>query len=134
MQTLKNKCVLFVDDEVQLTELLSLIFTAHGARTWTANNGEEALRILRNEEVHLIISDVRMPGGSGPELFQKIFTEFTTPPIFFLMTGFPSFNDHEIKQNLGVKEIILKPFDFEQLIALAAKYLNEESILPAYEH
>ena len=53
--------ILVVDDEIELGHALSKLLTRNGYRVLTACNGEEGLGILRNEEIHLVLSDLQMP-------------------------------------------------------------------------
>ena len=64
--------VLFVDDEEKILKSLTRLFEEEeGLRLRTALGGEEALAVLRKEQVSLVLSDHRMPGMNGIEFFQK---------------------------------------------------------------
>ncbi len=72
--SLKNneKLILVVDDEVALLELLSEILTTNGYNVLTAENGVEALKLLADNDVDLVLSDVVMPEMDGFELLKEI--------------------------------------------------------------
>ena len=62
---MSNKTLLIVDDEADIRDLLRVEFEMEGMRVLQAANGREALRTIEREPVDLILSDLRMPGGSG---------------------------------------------------------------------
>ncbi len=64
--------VLVVEDEPDLSELVTMEFSIHGHRTYTALDGAKALDILREQPVDLVICDVRMPHMSGLELLDLL--------------------------------------------------------------
>ena len=66
-----NESILFVDDEKQILNSLRRVFATGEYRVFFAESGEEALSILAEEEINLLITDVRMPGMSGVE-YKKI--------------------------------------------------------------
>ena len=57
--------ILAVDDDLQIREMLSEMLTRFGYQCRTAAHGREALAILEEEDIPLIISDIRMPGMDG---------------------------------------------------------------------
>ena len=68
---LKNKQVLIVDDEVDLREMLALELKNYQTTVFEAKNGQEALNFIKKENIDLVISDIRMPGGNGIEFLKK---------------------------------------------------------------
>ncbi|MGB1907730.1 MAG: response regulator, partial [Spongiibacter sp.] len=62
--------LLLVDDDPELLELLSMRLSAMGYRIHCAESGEQALRILSTEKIHLVISDLCMDGMDGLALFE----------------------------------------------------------------
>jgi DNA-binding NtrC family response regulator len=100
------KTVLIVDDEGVLLELIAGFLTKAGYRTITAGNGAEALQISRDYKgaIHLLLSDIQMPGMTGVELSTVMVHE--RPGIrVLLMSGF---TQGEIFQ--GDWHFIAKPF------------------------
>ena len=68
----QRKNILVVDDETAIIEILFEVLKADGHRVDTAVNGEVAWRKIRQESYDLIISDLRMPGMGGRELYERI--------------------------------------------------------------
>ena len=78
--------LLIVDDDIHLRTVASAMAACLGYRTHTAANGEEALQILRNEEVDLVITDYQMPLMNGFQLASEIRHQYADLPVI-LMTG-----------------------------------------------
>src|SRR5260370_24611539 len=75
--------ILVVDDEKSLCELLEITFRKDGHRVEVANGVEAARRKLEGSLFDIVISDIRMPGGTGLELLR--FTKEIAPDSFFLL-------------------------------------------------
>ncbi|WP_053070418.1 response regulator transcription factor [Alkalihalobacillus pseudalcaliphilus] len=75
--------ILLVDDQQDILELMSDYLEAGGYNIYTSSNSEEALAILKQSLVDIILLDVMMPGEDGFSLCKKI-REFSTIPILFL--------------------------------------------------
>ena len=107
--------ILIVDDEEDLRDILSEDFSLQGATVITAKNGREAYDLAMSELPHVILSDVRMPGGDGVELLKRIrAVNATTPPHIFLLTGFSDLKPEQAEQ-LGGQGLVSKPFSLKQL-------------------
>lgn len=107
--------ILIVDDEQDLREILSEDFALHGATVLTAENGLVAYDIAMRELPDVILSDVRMPGGDGVELLQRIRAVCKkTPPYVFLLTGFSDLAPDQAAA-LGCQGLVPKPFVLKNL-------------------
>ena len=107
--------ILIVDDEEDLREILCEDFALLGATVFTAPNGREAYDIALRESPHVVLSDVRMPGGDGVELLKKIReVNGATPPHIFLLTGFADIDPAQAKA-LGGQGLVSKPFNLKAL-------------------
>ncbi|MEZ4774113.1 MAG: histidine kinase [Bacteroidia bacterium] len=82
----RKPTILYVDDEYQNLVSFKASFRRY-YEVMTAQSGEEAIQLLRQQPVSLIISDQRMPQMTGVELFEKILPEFPDP-IRMVMTGY----------------------------------------------
>ena len=81
--------VLYVDDERQSLRAMSAMFHKHPYRLITAQSASEALRLLANENVDIVISDERMPGMSGSELLTVVRNRYPET-IRMMLTGYAS--------------------------------------------
>jgi response regulator RpfG family c-di-GMP phosphodiesterase len=114
--------LLLVDDEERiLRSLRMLFFTGYNVRMTTDAN--EAIRILKNEQVHVIVSDQRMPVMQGAELL-RIAREVSPATMRILLTGYSDFEASVATVNEGeVFRYLLKPWtadEVKQVVAEAA--------------
>lgn len=115
--------ILIVDDEPENVNLLSNIL---GERydLFKARDGESALELLRKHEIHLILSDQRMPGMTGVELLEKA-REARPDCVRILVTAYPDVNNAILAINRGhVSRFIAKPFDSTELRVAIAQELE----------
>jgi YesN/AraC family two-component response regulator len=82
-----KRTVLFVDDEELILRSLKIAFLEEHFNQLFATSGQEALEILQKEQVHIIVTDIRMPGMDGIELL-KIVREKYPHIIKIVFTGF----------------------------------------------
>ncbi len=108
--------VIIVDDEPDICELLADEFEIVGIQTVTASNGRKAFELFANSHFQAVISDVRMPGGDGVELLDKIMTTFPQFRNFFFITGYADLAIAEAL-NKGACAMHSKPFDNDTLIS-----------------
>ncbi len=124
--------ILFVDDEPEVLALLRRTFTsADGYESLTASGGAEALRVLAEREVHLLVTDQRMPGMSGVELLEAA-RRLHPDLCAILLTAYTDPRDIVDAINRGeVYRYIVKPWessDLRQTVvrALEQVYLKKE--------
>jgi two-component system, NtrC family, response regulator AtoC len=106
--------ILVVDDDERLRQTLSLLLRTAGHEVVAAADVAGAEEVLRGREVDLVISDVRMPGGSGLDLLESIRRlEADTPVI--LLTAYGSVASAVQAMQCGAFDYVLKPFDADEL-------------------
>jgi DNA-binding NtrC family response regulator len=69
---LRTPSLLITDDDPDFRETLQVVFAPRGFRTLLAGDGEEALKIVRNQEVHLLLLDMHMPKLTGLETLRLV--------------------------------------------------------------
>ena len=106
--------ILVVDDEPELCELLSMQLEMEGFAILKADGGNEAFRLFLAETIDLIISDIRMPKGSGIDLLKQVRQSAKAHVPVILMTGFSDTKPEEAMR-LGASALLTKPFTFELL-------------------
>lgn len=114
---LSHKKILIVDDEIDLREIVASELEFAGASVVQAENVSHAQDILRHQKIDLIVSDIRMPGGTGIDLLNFIKSQNVVNPPIILITGFADIT-LEDAYNLGAEALISKPFKLEELIKL----------------
>src|SRR5580698_1252858 len=107
--------VLIVDDSPQIRRALRAILIPHGFVVIDVRTGEEALDLIRNERVELILLDVNLPGMSGFETCSEIRRTSSVPVI--MLTVRNSERDKVQAFDAGADDYIVKPFGAEELTA-----------------
>ncbi|MBN1758479.1 MAG: response regulator [Chitinispirillaceae bacterium] len=129
----ENRHILIVDDEISICEVLGQFLRREGYTVSIASSGEEGLSILRGGDVHLIISDIKMPGMSGVDLLKQIKADSLSLPVL-MTTGFPTLDTAIEALKLGAYDYMTKPFHLEEIgekvrRAFQSRKLQEENLL-----
>ncbi len=115
--------ILIVDDEKNYPTIIGEILQEEGYTSLTASSGMEALDILNNESVDLVLTDVKMPGMSGIQLLEKIKGINPDIPVI-IMTAYGSVEKAVEAMHKGAYTFILKPFENQTLIAHIDKAIS----------
>ncbi len=109
--------ILIVDDDAGQRSLLDSFLKSQGFETRPVSSGEQALAVLRAEDISMMISDVRMPGISGLETLRQARRQHTVLPVL-LVTAFPGVRDAVGAMRDGALNYLTKPIDLDELLAL----------------
>jgi two-component system NtrC family response regulator len=112
--------ILIVDDEKNYPPIISAVLENEGYETLTAYSGHEALEILTDSDVDLVITDMKMPKMDGIALLEKIKEKDSDFPVI-LMTAHGTVEKAVEAMQKGAYNYILKPFDNERLILYTKK-------------
>ena len=107
--------ILVVDDDKEIVESIEIYLRNEGYKVFKAYDGLEALDILTNEEIHLILIDIMMPKLDGIKATIKIRQEKNIPIILVSAKGQDT--DKILGLNIGADDYITKPFNLLELIA-----------------
>ena len=121
--------VLVCDDDKDIVSALKIYLTADGYNVLTAYNGREALDVLKENEVHLILLDIMMPGMDGVSALVKLREAYNMPVIF--TTAKSEDNDIILGLNLGADDYITKPFNPVELLARVRSQIRRYTRLGA---
>ena len=123
--------VLVVEDDLSTRKLLSAVLKSNGYNTLLSSNGLEALEVLGNNHVDLMIIDVMMPKMDGYELTETLRGGGSQTPMLMLSA---KQNSADIKQGfiVGIDDYMTKPFDIEELLLRIKALLRRSKI--ANEH
>lgn len=123
----KGKCLLFVDDERSITDLAHLTLSSMGYCVCSFSDPREALNYFRNhpDDINLVITDITMPHIRGDTLARMISSLKPGIPII-LCTGYGFQFSPEVLKELGVKEVLYKPFSSKRLAEVIERVLSEE--------
>ncbi|MDX1995289.1 MAG: response regulator [bacterium] len=120
--------ILIVEDDLDLAEMLNAYFRVQNYDVLTAAWGEEALQISRDNDVNLIVLDIRLPDIDGYEVCRQLRSQRRTQdtPIIFL-TEKRDRVDKLQGLELGVVDYITKPFDIQELRLRVRNAINRAS-------
>jgi two-component system, NtrC family, response regulator AtoC len=106
--------ILAVDDEPHMRRLLEISLRQAGYRALSAGNGREALEIIQQQQIDLVVSDLHMPGMSGLQLLEAIRKQYERLP-FIMVTAQGEIKTAVEAMKLGASDYILRPFELETL-------------------
>ena len=114
--------VLICDDQPDIVNALKIYLTPEGYNLFEAFTGQEALDIVRKNDIHLILLDVMMPVMDGITATSKI-REFSNAPII-LLTAKSETEDKVLGLNVGADDYITKPFVPVEVLARVRSQLR----------
>lgn len=117
--------ILVVDDSPTIRKFISIALKVKGFEIISAGDGMEALELLPNDSVDLVITDLNMPNIDGFNLIERIRTNenYQNTPII-VMSNLSDSEDIQRAMNLGANSYIIKPFDQNNITKEVAKYLS----------
>jgi two-component system cell cycle response regulator len=102
--------ILVVDDDINLTELLQLVFESRGFGVTVAHSGEQTLDVLEWELPEVILLDLMMPGMNGLEVCKRIRANPRTSNIpVIVLTAIPDGESKRKLMDAGATEYLIKP-------------------------
>ena len=115
--------ILIVDDDLIFNNLLADVFKQAGYEVQNAVNADEALGMLANAKVDLVVTDQRMPGISGTEFVRTLMEKYKSLPVI-MVSGFLSSDDIRGLIADGVGGIFIKPLNIFQLLKRVAQLID----------
>ncbi len=119
-----GKTVLIVDDSASLRQLVSITLKGAGYEVLEACDGSDALRQLKGQKVHLMISDVNMPNMDGISFVREVKKNpaYKFTPVIMLTTEVAE-EKKRLGQEAGARAWVVKPFQPQQMLAAVSKLL-----------
>lgn len=114
-QVMAGKKVLVVDDDAKTVDLVKLYLNRDGYRVITASDGDEALRLARENQPDLIVLDLMLPGMNGLDVCRVLREESEVPII--MLTALTTDEDRLKGLELGADDYVTKPFSPRELAA-----------------
>ena len=114
--------ILVCDDDREIVEAIDIYLTQEGYRVLKAYDGIEALEVLKNNEVHLLVIDVMMPRLDGLRATLKIREESSIPII--ILSAKSEDADKILGLNVGADDYVTKPFNPLELTARVKSQLR----------
>ena len=119
--------VLVCDDEKDIVSALRIYLTSEGYQVFEAYNGKEAIEIIHEKEVHLVLIDIMMPDMDGISAMVKI-RELTNVPVI-LLTAKSEDTDKVLGLTVGADDYITKPFNPVELQARVKSQIRRYMLL-----
>lgn len=123
-----SRTVLIVDDEPRIRSLVALILRNVGYGVLEAVNGEDALGMLRDNRVSLIITDYCMPGMNGFQFIRRLrkIPEYKTVPVILISGSSELILKEFIDEDIS--EFLMKPFIPKRLLDVVDSLMNTEDL------
>lgn len=119
--------VLIIDDEKKICSLLSRIIELEGFKTLQANTGKEGLKLLKSNEVSIVISDVKLPDVNGVALVKDI--KAIKPYVEIInLTAYGTIADGVLAIKNGAFDYLVKGDDNEKIIPLLYKAMDKSNL------
>jgi DNA-binding NtrC family response regulator len=120
-----KETILVVDDEAGPRESLRMILKPR-YEVHTASNGQEALRLIQDEEFDVVTLDLNMPGLSGIDVLKEIKKVKPNTEII-VITGYGTLANAQEAIRFGAGDFISKPFNVAEIISIVAKSFERRS-------
>ncbi len=115
--------ILIVDDEPSMREMLRIVLRRDGYEVLVAENGRRALGLLREQQVDLLLSDIRMPDVTGVDVLRAA-KDSNRDVVAFMMTAFASTDTAVEAMRLGAVDYFTKPFNMDELRLKVRQHLE----------
>jgi DNA-binding NtrC family response regulator len=125
--------VLVIDDEPMICQQLERLYVQTGHRVTTTSKVEHALEYLENEDVDLVITDMRLPGLSGVDLIRRIQERWPDVPVI-VMTGYAHIESAVEVLKLGASDYIVKPFSAAAIQESSRAILEKAHVFTEIRH
>ena len=124
---LTKGCILLIEDDETFRSFLQTILEDEGYEVRLAGDGREGDRVLARESFDLVITDLKMPGKSGLELFRETRQDPGSPPFIFL-TAFGTVDEAVAAMKEGAVDFLTKPLAApEALLSLVARTMESQT-------
>ena len=118
--------ILTVDDSITTLEVIQRNLTAAGCEVFTCTGVDQAVALLADQPVDLVITDLKMPRASGMELVKHVRENLKHVEII-LITGYPSIAGAVEAIKDGAEEYLVKPFTDDELLSTVSRMLEKRS-------
>jgi two-component system, NtrC family, response regulator HydG len=124
MAAAERESILVVDDSASTVEVIRRNLETEGHRVFTASSVAEAVRLLDQSEVDLVITDLKMPKVSGLDLVRHVRENYKNTEVM-MITGYASIGGAVDAVKTGAAEYLAKPFTDEELLTGVEKVLEK---------
>ena len=122
----KENNILIVDDEIGVRNSMHEFIEMAGYHSTIASSAEEAIDLLKKNNIQVVITDIMLPGMGGLELTKLIKRKFNSDVI--VMTGYSGDYSYEEAINMGASDFVIKPVRLEELLLRLKRVLKERDL------
>jgi DNA-binding NtrC family response regulator len=119
--------ILIVEDEAKMCRLLELNLGEDGFTTFSAGDAETGLKLLRENHIDLVVTDLKLPGMNGLEFLQAVKRQNAALPVV-VMTAFGSVETAVDAMKAGASDYVLKPFSLSEMRMVIHKELDVRNL------
>jgi DNA-binding NtrC family response regulator len=119
--------ILIVEDEAKMRRLLELNLGEDGFTTFSAGDAEAALKLLRENPIDLVLTDLKLPGMNGLEFLQTVKRQNAALPVV-VMTAFGSVETAVEAMKAGASDYVLKPFSLAEMRIVIHKEIDVRNL------
>ena len=123
---MENK-ILIVEDDATVSKLMYEFLSRSGYQAIITHSAEEAETVLEEEEIHIILTDVKLPGIDGITFTKKVKKQYSLDVI--ITTGYSSEYFYEDAINNGASDLIFKPIRLNELMLRINRVIRERSLI-----
>jgi two-component system, cell cycle response regulator len=128
-----NKKILIVDDDPFILELLGIFISSFGYEFVAAEDGLQAVDLLKKEDFTIVITDMKMPRMDGMQLLRHIKDHYPAIDVI-VVTGYTGTFSYTDVIRAGASDFISKPFNADELEAKLNRIVREQLIVRELEH
>ncbi|MBN1956646.1 MAG: diguanylate cyclase [Desulfuromonadales bacterium] len=125
--------ILVVDDELFFRKLYRDLLTEEGYLVEVCENGDDAIALIQQKTIDLILTDMVMPGCNGLEVLRRA-RAMSNPPDVILVTGHASLESAIDALKNGARDYLVKPFNPEELKHVVRACLDQRKLLTENDH
>ncbi len=121
--------ILLVDDEANMLRVMEAMLRREGFSTISAEDGRSALNVLQNQQIRIIVTDLKMPGIGGMTLLRECNTRYPDIPVI-VVTAHGTIETAVEAMKIGAFDYITKPFDLSEIrhaLLKAAAYFDKNA-------
>jgi len=123
---MENK-ILIVEDDAVISKLVYEFLSRFGFQAISASSAEEAEKILEKEEIHIVLTDVKLPGIDGITFTKNVKKKYNLDVV--ITTGYSSEYFYEDAINNGASDLIFKPIRFNELMLRINRVIRERALI-----
>jgi len=124
LPTARRERLLVIDDDPGLAEVIELLLEREGYAVQHASTLKRGIELARTEEFELVVTDLKLPDGTGLDAIQRIRHDHPWLPII-MITSYSSLESAIAALRAGAVDYIIKPFDNDEFLHAIVRALNE---------